>query len=87
MYNFLNNTYNLSFYGSTLWNHFSPESTYNRSIKLMGNLNIATHRSLIPIIHIWTMSSSPNSPKEMVFLRSETEHCKEALTQIFVQYM
>ena len=52
---FLNKTYNHSFYGSTLWNHFNEdfiriESAYNQSIKIMGDLEHATHRCLIPVI-------------------------------------
>ena len=46
------NIYNSHFYGSCLWDLFSPcavrlESSYNRSVKIMLDLPFATHRYLI----------------------------------------
>ena len=48
----INNIYNSSWYGSVLWDLFSPasvkiESAYNRSMKVTMKLNCATHRELI----------------------------------------
>ena len=48
----VNQIYNSSWYGSILWDLFCPpavrlESSYNRSIKVMLNLPLATHRELI----------------------------------------
>ena len=48
----LNEIYNSHYFGSVLWNLFSPgalniESTYNKSVKVMLDLPFATHRSLI----------------------------------------
>ena len=48
----VNDIYNSSWFGSVLWNLFCPaatriESAYNRSLKVMINLPIATHRELI----------------------------------------
>ena len=48
----LNNIYNSHYSGSVLWDLFSPgaltmESSYNRSVKVMLDLPVATHRSLI----------------------------------------
>ena len=48
----LNNIYNMSLYSSPLWNLFSKpvetlENTYNRSIRMMLNLPLQTHRYLI----------------------------------------
>jgi hypothetical protein len=48
----INSIYNLSWYGSTLWNLFGSnaikvESSYNRSIKCSLNFPYATHRYLI----------------------------------------
>ena len=48
----LNQIYNSHYSGSVLWDLFSPgslsiESSYNRSVKVMLNLPLATHRSLI----------------------------------------
>ena len=48
----LNNIYNSHYYGSCLWDLFSPgsvhlESSYNRSVKIMLDLPFATHRYLI----------------------------------------
>ena len=48
----INNIYNSSWYGSVLWDLFSPasvkiESAYNRSMKVTMKLHYATHRELI----------------------------------------
>ena len=48
----LNQIYNSHYSGSVLWNLFSPgaltiESSYNRSVKVMLDLPLATHRSMI----------------------------------------
>ena len=48
----VNQIYNLSWFGSVLWDSFCPaavrlESSYNHSIKIMMNLPLATHRELI----------------------------------------
>ena len=48
----INNIYNSSWYGSVLWDLFSPasvkiESAYNRSMKVTMKLHWATHRELI----------------------------------------
>ena len=48
----VNDVYNSSWFGSVLWNLFCPaavriESAYNRSLKVMMNIPIATHRELI----------------------------------------
>ena len=48
----LNSIYNMSLYGAPLWDLFSDaikslEYTYNRSIKLMWNLPLETHRYMI----------------------------------------
>ena len=48
----LNNIYNMSFYGSPLWDLFSDtfsniEFTYNRSIKMMWDLPLETHKYFI----------------------------------------
>ena len=48
----INNIYNSSWYGSALWDLFSPasvkiESAYNRSMKVSMKLHYATHRELI----------------------------------------
>ena len=47
-----NNIYNSSFFGSVLWDLFSPEaekieSSWNRSMKIMMDLPYDTHRGLI----------------------------------------
>ena len=51
----INDIYNLSWFGSPLWDFYGAaatriESCYNRSIKIMSGLPLATHRSLIEII-------------------------------------
>ena len=52
----LNDIYNSHFSGSSLWDLFSPcmlsfESTFNRSVKLMADLPLETHRYFIePLI-------------------------------------
>ena len=48
----LNQVYNSHYSGSVLWDLFSPgshsiESSYNRSVKVMLDLPLATHRALI----------------------------------------
>ena len=48
----INNIYNSSWYGSVLWDIFSPastriESAYNRSMKVTMELHYSTHRELI----------------------------------------
>ena len=48
----VNNIYNGHFSGSQIWNLFSKgahsfESTYNRSVKIMADLPVETHRFLI----------------------------------------
>ena len=48
----VNDVYNTSWYGSVLWDLFSPaavrlESSWNRSMKVMLDLPLATHRNLI----------------------------------------
>ena len=48
----LNNIYNMSLYGSPLWDLFSKpieslEKTYNRSMRMMMNLPLETHKYLI----------------------------------------
>ena len=48
----INQIYNSHYNGSSLWNLFSPEvmqleGSYKRSIKLMFNLLLDTHRNLI----------------------------------------
>ena len=48
----VNDVYNTSWYGSVLWDLFSPaavrlESSWNRSIKVMLDLPHETHRCLI----------------------------------------
>ena len=48
----LNAIYNSHYFGSVLWDLFSPgaqsmEATYNKSVKVMLDLPFATHRSLI----------------------------------------
>ena len=48
----VNNIYNNSWFGNVMWNLFSPaclklESCYNRSIKIMMDLPLETHRGLI----------------------------------------
>ena len=48
----INRIFNSHYYGSPLWDLFSPgarsiETSYNRSVKIMFGLPLATHRSLI----------------------------------------
>ena len=48
----VNRIYNCHFSGSQVWDLFSPgfasfEATFNRSIKIMGDLPYATHRNLV----------------------------------------
>ena len=58
----INNIYNSSFFGSVLWNVFSPEaekieSSWNRSMKIMLDLPYETHRGLIEPLsgcEMWT---------------------------------
>ena len=69
----INSIYNLSWYGSTLWNLFGSnaikvESSYNRSITCSLNLPYATHRYLIKPI-------------------SERRHVKWLLISRFLKYM
>ena len=51
----INDIYNSSWFGSPLWDLYGNaakkiESCYNRSIKILSGLPLATHRSLIEII-------------------------------------
>ena len=70
---FVNNIYNNSWFGSVLWDLFSPvgvklESCWNRSIKIMMDLPWDTHRGLIEPI-------------------SRTSHIKRLLIKNFLQFI
>ena len=69
----INNIYNSSFFGSVLWDVFSPdaekiESSWNRSMKIMLDLPYETHRGLIEPL-------------------SDCEHIKRLFLKRFLQFI
>ena len=51
----INNIYNSNFYGSPIWNLYSKSvdnfvNAYNRSMRVLFNLPLQTHRNLLPVV-------------------------------------
>ena len=86
--NHINNIYNLSFTGSPLWDLFSEtseslEKTYNKSIRLMWDVPIETHKYLIEPISQQTHLKFTLIKRFMKFKEQVMKSSKSVLKHLF----